>query len=202
MSIWTGLKEALDPHVKTATEHTAFHMAALHTKLGAIENAVHDLGRGDIGDKWFRVVIKKTFAAAETVELFQCPLNEMFLIQCISSDGVQEKTPAFVLEANGVLIESIIKEGLGFEGIGGNQVLLPGEVLAVTSRAAGSINCVITGIRRVTPVIPTSADIGKDVRRSAMRNTHEVSRDAIAERIPQTYQEPSPQTLASEGRTG
>lgn len=202
MTLMQSLRDALTPHVNTLVDHGAFHAAAIHNKLSAIEKAVSDLGRGDIGNKWQRIVIKKAFAGAETVELIQCPLNEIMLIQSISSDGVQEKSPAFILEANGILIESIIKEGLGFEGIGGNQVLLPGEVLSVTSRAAGNVNCVITVIRQPIPMNPVSADVGHDVRRASMRNTHETSRDAIAERMPQTYQEPTPQTISSEGRTG
>lgn len=202
MGIWDGLSEILGPHIAKMDEHLAFHTAAIHGKLGAIERAVSDLGRGDIGNKWQRIVINRKFAENEEFEVATVPINEIFLIQAISSDGVQEKSPPYVILANGILLESIVKEGLGFEGIGGNQVGLPGERLSVIARAAGSINCVITFIRMPYPTTGVSFDRGKGTERTSARNTHEISRDAIAERIPQTYAEPAPQTIGSEGRTG
>lgn len=202
MGIWDGLSEVLGPHVERFNQNMGFHTAAIHNKLHAIENAVFDLGRGDIGNKWQRIVVNRKFLSGEDFEVGTVPINEIWLIQAVSADGVQEKSPAFVILANGILLESIIKEGLGFEGIGGNQVGLPGERISVTARAEGNINCVITFIRRQYPVSPVNYDTGKGTKRAAMRNTHEVSRDEIAHRLPDTYAEPPPQTIASEGRTG
>lgn len=200
MSLFDGLREALDPHTKNLQTTLHVHFQATNTRLERIEKAVLDAGRGDIGDHWQRFQIRKKFAAAETVEIGACPMNEIWLIQSISSDGVQEKSPAFTIEANNILIESIIKEGLGFEGIGGNQVIMPGETLFVTSRAEGNVNCTITVIRRLLPVVPIVADMGKDTEQYSPKNTHEISRDAIGQTLASVYQEGPPQLAPTEGR--
>jgi hypothetical protein len=185
MGIWEGLSEAILPHREKMKQDAAFHMAALHNKLHAIESAVHDLGRGDIGDKWQRFQIKKKFASGEDEEIGTCPMNEIWLIQAISSDGVQEKSPAFIIEANELLIESVIKEGLGFEGISGNQVVMPGEELSITARAEGNINCVITLIRREYPVAKKLRDMGKGTEFYSPKAIHDVQRDEIMSRLDQ-----------------
>lgn len=204
MGLIEQLSEALKPHTDKLGQDAAFHMRAVHNKLHAIENAVNDLGRGDIGSKWQRFQIKKKFEGAETFEIGVCPVNEIWLIQALSSDGVQEKSPAYVILANGVLIESVIKEGLGFEGIGGDQVVLPGETLELVTRAAGSINCVITIIRREYPVIKKSTDYGRDTDRfdRSDRSTHDVNRDQLMQRLGSTYHEAPPETVPGAGRTG
>lgn len=200
MGIWEGLSEALKPHTDKLGQDAAFHTAAIHNKLHAIELAVRDAGRGDIGDKWQRFQIKKRFASGEDEEIATCPMNEIWLIQAISSDGVQEKSPAYVIEANEVLIESVIKEGLGFEGISGNQVVMPGEELTITARAEGNINCVITVIRREYPVIKKARDMGRGTELFSPRQTHNVERDEILSRLDQ-YGSREGAIAATEGRT-
>lgn len=185
MGIWDGLSEAILPHREKVRQDAALHVTALHNRLYAIENAVHDIGRGDIGDKWQRFQVKRKFAAGEDEEVGTCPMNEIWLIQAISADGVQEKSPAFVIEANEVLIESVIKEGLGFEGISGNQVVMPGEELTITARAEGNINCVITLIRREYPVIKKLRDMGRSTERYSPKAIHDVNRDEILSRLDQ-----------------
>jgi hypothetical protein len=199
MGLFDELSKALTPHSKRLNENIGFQGALLHRKLHAIEHAVHDLGRGDIGDHWQRFVIKRKFGANEQVEVMLCPINEIFLIQAISSDGVQEKSPAYVLEANGVLLESVIKEGLGFEGIGGNQVVLPGETLTITARAEGNINCVVTVIRRPYPGIKITTEFGRDSDQYSHRNVHETARDVIASKT-DIYTEPVAEIDPTRGR--
>jgi hypothetical protein len=202
MSIWNGLSEAMDPHIKSTQAAATLHMAALQTRLHSIERAVSDLGRGDIGNKWQRFSVRRKFLAGEQFEVGTCPINEIWLLQALSSDGVQEKSPAYVIEANNVLIESIIKEGLGFEGIGGDQVILPGEIMTMTARAEGNINCTITIIRRAYPVSHIAFDKGKDTDMYSPRNTHEDERDVIMSRTG-LWREPGIAEIApTEGRAG
>jgi len=179
MSMFDGLREALTPHRQKLEASAHVHFAGVNHRLQKIEQAVFDLGRGDIGNRWQRFQVKRNFTGAETIELAQVPVNEMWLIQAISSDGIQEKSPAFVIESGGVLIESVIKEGIGFEGIGGDQVFMPGEEITVTTRGAGKVNCTITIIRRQLPSPTIVEDRGPSAERYSERNVHEVGRDVI-----------------------
>jgi hypothetical protein len=201
MSIIDQLSAALTPHREAMQEHLAFQGVALHNRLHAIEQAVNDLGRGDIGNKWQRIVTNKTLTSGEDVELGICPINEIWLIQAIASDGVQEKSPPFVVLANKVLIASIIKEGIGFEGIGGNQILLPGERLSVVARETGAVNFTITFIRRPYPGVKIPTDMGRSAERFSPRSTHDTGRDEIASRTDR-YSEQAPELAATEGRRG
>ncbi len=202
MSLFENLSEALKPHTDKLSNDAAFHMAALHAKLGSIERAVFDLQRGDIGNKWQRFQIKRKFAEGENFEVGTCPINEIWLIQAIAADGVQEKSPAFVILSNGVLIESVIKEGLGFEGVGGNQAVFSGEILSITARAEGSINCVITVIRRPLPVPPIMTDYGKGTERFSPKAIHNPERDEIQAKLDTVYESREPAIAATEGREG
>ena len=201
MGFFDGLTEALAPHSEKLRQDMLFHGTAIHGKLHAIERAIFDLGRGDIGNKWQRFSVQRKFAEAEDFEVGTCPVNEMWLIQAISSDGVQEKSPAYVVLANGILLESVVKEGLGFEGVGGNQVVMPGERLSITARASGNLNCVITVIRRQYPTTPTMTDMGRDADRYSPRSTHDPARDEITSRTGQFVEQPS-ELAPTEGRTG
>jgi hypothetical protein len=185
VGLFDSFSEALAPHASKLNDTLAFHSAAIHNKLHAIEVAVSDLGRGDIGNKWQRFSIQKKLESGVEFEIGVCPVNEMWLIQSISSDGVQEKSPPFVILANGILIESIIKEGLGFEGIGGNQVVMPGEKLSIIARETGNVNCVITIIRREYPVQKKLTDMGKDTDRYSPKAMHDPARDEIESRTGQ-----------------
>lgn len=198
------ISKMLGGHIQTMDKHLQFHGAALHQRLHSIEHAISDLGRPDFGDKYFRIVVKKKIEAGEigtAIELYTVPINEIFLIQSIAADGVQEKSPAYILNSNGILIESIIKEGLGFEGIGGNQVLLPGETLELVPRAAGSINCVITVVRKVLPSSPMNFDKGIGTERVSPRTLHDPRRDEILSRT-STYVEQPAEIAPTEGHTG
>lgn len=201
MGLFDGLAEALDPHSKKWQHMFSLHMQGVNNRLEAIERATSDLGRGDIGNHWQRFQIKRKFESGEEFEIGICPANEMWLIQSISSDGVQEKSPPYVLLANGLLIESVIKEGLGFEGVGGNQVVMKGERFSILAREAGSINCVVTIIRRTLPVSEWQYDNGRANKQVAGKNTHEIDRDAILARTLQ-YREPAAEVRPSEGRSG
>lgn len=198
MGIFKDLSDALKPHSDKLNATIALERAALDGRLQRIEAAMSDLGRGDIGNKWQRFVVNGKLKA-ELKEIGTCPINEMWLIQAIAADGVQEKSPPCVLLASGVLIESIIKEGLGFEGVGGNQVLLPGEVLSILPREEGSYNISILIIRRPLPVIPTATQYGRDADVFGTKGTHDENRDMIAARLG-PYPEQPAIVEASEGR--
>lgn len=197
--LFASLREAIRPHAENLNGEIALQGARLHSRLARIEGAVSDLARGDIGDNWQRFVVRGK-KKAEEIELGICPLNEIWLIQSIASDGVQEKSPACVLLVNGILLESVIKEGLGFEGISGNAVVLPGESLTFLAREEGNFNLVVTLIRRQIPVV-TLQDKTRDIPssdRHPPRSIHEPERDAILGRV--QYTESPPEVAATEGK--
>lgn len=193
-----GMSESLSPHAKKLNDTISIQGAAIYAKLHAIERATLDVGRGDLGDHWDRILIKQKMKAGETIIPREVPLNEIFLIQCIASDGVQEKSPPFVITANGLLVESVVKEGLGFEGISGNQVFMPGEKVEVTAREEGNINCVITIIRRLMPVEKATTQLGRGTEFFSPNNTHEIARDVIMSPNGE-WTEPQPETAETEG---
>lgn len=201
MGLFDGLAEIIDPHVREARAQIALHAQSLDMRLQGIEKQVSNLGRGNFGDKWQRFVIKRKFTENETYEVGVCPINEIWSIQAIATDGVQEKSPSFIIMANGVLLETVNKEGLGYEGIGGNQVVLPGERLEVLARAEGNINCVITVIRMKDADVPLPTEYGRSSEQFSPKATHEIARDEIASRTDQ-YTEPAPAVAATEGHRG
>lgn len=201
MALSDTIREAFEPLFHRGSNQLQIHAINIANRIRDLESAVSDLGRGDINDHWQRIQVKKTFAGAEIIELGVCPRNEIWLIQAIAADGVQEKSPAFTLEAENVLIMSVPKEGLGNEGIGGDQAILTGERLFMNVRAAGSINCTITFIRQQKPEKAVIKDMGRGTEQYSPNNTHEVSRDLIESRSG-LWTEPAPETAATEGRTG
>ncbi len=200
MGVFDGLSEALHPHVNALNDTISVHGAAIYGKLHAIEKASLDLARGDIGDYWDRILLKKKMATGETVVLREVPLNEIFLIQAIASDGVQEKSPAFAIFANNMLIQAVPKESVGFNGVGGDQIFLPGEKVEINAREEGNINCVITIIRRVLPVEKASTQYGRETEVFSPNNTHEIARDVIMSPNG-VWSEPAPEVAKGEGLT-
>jgi hypothetical protein len=198
MSFFDGLSEALAPHTNKLNDTIAVHGSAIYAKLHAIEKANSDLARGDIGDHWDRIIIKRHFEAEENFVVREVPLSEIFSIQAIVVDGIKEKSPAFIILGGGVMIHSVIKEGIGFEGIGGDQIFLPGEKVEVQAREAGNINCVITVIRRLSPVEKAAQQMGRGTEFYGPHNVHEVSRDVIMSRNG-LWTEPQPEVAAEEG---
>jgi hypothetical protein len=99
------------------------------------------------------------------------------------------------------MLESVIKEGLGFEGIGGNQVVLPGEQLTITARESGNVNCTITIIRQLIPTNRVMADYGKGTEVHSPKQIHDIARDEIAQRIPDLYGPREGVNVPTEGLT-
>jgi hypothetical protein len=177
MSVIDSLQEAFSPHASRLNQTIANAAVIIDKRLKIIERA---LVREDIYEHWQRFIIKRKFSSGEEFIVAEAPMNEMFAIQAISSDGVQEKSPAYVILANGILIESVIKEGLGFEGVSGSQVVLPGETLSIVARAEGNINCVFTVIRKPYTYQPLPRHAANNVPLLQGSNTHEPERDLIA----------------------
>lgn len=201
MGLFDGLAEVLHPHATKLNDTISLHGANISNKLDRIASAKGDQERGDVGDNWHRVNFKHTFSGEEEQELASPKKNEIYLIQSIVADGIFNKSPAFLILADGAMIASGIKEAVGAENFGGDAVILPGETAVVLARAAGTISLTMTVIRRKLPVVPRVArqfDNPSSDRITPV-NTHDPARDIIESRTGQ-YVEHPPES-ASEGRT-
>lgn len=198
MGIFKDLSDALHPHAERLNATIALERAALDGRLQRIEGAVSDLGKGDIGNKWQRFVVKGKLKAEER-EIGVCPPNEIWLIYFLASDGEKEKSPAAVLLASGVLLTALSKEQVLQQGVGGDQVILPGESLIFLPGAEGNYNFTILVIRRPIPTIPTATQYGRDADVFGTKGTHDENRDMIPNRVNVNYQEQAP-TVDPQGR--
>lgn len=200
MSLADTIREAFDPLFHRSSAQLRLHAVAIANRIQDVEKAISDLGRPDIHDHWQRFQIKKKFEGAETVELGNCPMNEIWSIQCYASQGAVEKSAAIKLEAEGVVIGVIPKEIDEYQNVGGNQAILPGERLFMNVAGAGSVNFSLTIVRQQLPTKAAVTDLGRATEQYSPDNTHEISRDVIASRTGQ-WVEPAPELANTEGRS-
>src|SRR2546430_4870921 len=177
MGLLDDISNILTPHASRLNQTIASTGVFLHSKLDAIEEAIRESAQADWNDRWFRLNFKKKIKGEE--ELAECPVNEIWAIQAITVDGLQEKSPAFiVLLDQRILLFSVIKEGLGTENVSGNIVVLPGETISILAREEGAFSFTIHMLRHKIQVKPTMqhSRAGELVQG---RNTHDPERDII-----------------------
>ena len=175
------IKEAVDPFANSLNKTIATTGMLIHNKLDRIEKATFDLGRADVGDKWFRINIQKELTEKVAVELAEVPMNEIWKIESITTDGITEKSPAFIVTIDGAnLVFSAIKEGVGTETVGGDMVALMGETLEITARTTGKVRATIYITRRRLPVVAHPDITGEPGGLLEPYQTHDPKRDIIA----------------------
>lgn len=182
MSVWDQIQQSLAPHADRLNTTIASGAFLLHNRLERIEEAVSDMGRPDVGDRWVRLAFKREFKENEKFELAEIPPNEIWLPQSLVTDGVQNKSPAYIIcgDEETKLYFSVIKEGIGTETTGGDMVFLTGETIFIIPRATGTIGFTMHLIRRRIPVIPKIRQAAAGDPLLQGRNTHEVQRDLVA----------------------
>lgn len=195
MGIYDEIRNILAPHANSLNKTIAVTGMAISNKLDLIEKKASDAFKPDVGDKWIRFNIKKEFAGAETEELGEVPQNEIWKVHALVVDGIQEKSPAFIITgSSSVLFFSVIKEGVGTETVGGDLVLLKGERLAITTRGSGKISATLHLIRMKVPTVPFHDVTGEPEGALEPINTHDPKRDVIMSETGQ-YTETQPETL-------
>ena|SRR5271165_200912 len=172
------VNKQLTPHATKLNTTIASASAFLHSKLDSIEQAIRESASADWNDHWFRISVKRKLKA-EPIELAEVPINEIWAVYSIVTDGIQEKSPAFVVTADGPLIFSVIKEGIGGETPGGDIVILPGESLIIIPREEGNFSFTITVIRRQIPTRAITPATGRNVPAVEPINVHDPERDII-----------------------
>jgi len=175
MGVFDGLAELLAPHAQRLNGTIAASSAHVGTKLDDISES---LNRATALSKWFRIQIAKELPA-EKQEIGQVPMNEVWILQSLVVDGIQNKSPAFVIEADNALIASVIKEGVGSEKF--NVAFLPGEEITITPREKGFIRAGINIIRQPIPAQnkPSQSTNTPSSDRVTPVNTHNPARDII-----------------------
>lgn len=197
MGLFDELTRATAPHVEKLNETFNFHGFLLHNRLQAIEERLSTLGRPDIGDFYFRRTIIGKFKGEN--ELFTVKNNEFLPIQFITVNGLTLKSPAFTITANNTMILAVAKEGVGQETIGGDIVLLPGEVIELVMSAEGEVEITLGMIR--VPIVKQDKPMqyGRSEELLAGRNTHDPNRDVIASKTGEWTETPA-ETVDSGGR--
>lgn len=178
MGLFDDLSKALSPHANKLNETIGFHGWLLHERLQRIEEGIGTLGRPDIGDQWFKRVIKAKLPAGET-ELFTVDLNEINPVQFMTVNGLTLKSPAFTIQAGGAMVLAAAKEGVGQETIGGDIVFLPGERVSIIMAEEGNVEITLGMTRVLTDRQTVPIDYGRSEELLAGRNTHDPKRDVI-----------------------
>lgn len=163
-------------------------------KLDLIHKAASDRGKPDIGDYTLPINFKKEVTEGETTEVATCPVNEIWAVQALVVDGVQEKSPAFILTIDRAsMIASVIKEGVGLETIGGDIIVRRGQTISITPRTTGKVSLTIHVLRRMIPG-PKHQDLtGEPGGLLEPYTTHETERDVIANPTGQWTENPPEQ---------
>lgn len=188
MGLIEQLSQALEPHSKRLNDTLHLQGALLHQRLAGIERNVSDLGRPDVGDKWYRIVIKGKLQPGR-LELGEVPMNEEWMLQSIVTDGITQKTPNFIVEANNALIFASPAEFNDSRNFGGNVAFLPGEVIYITPRIEGLFYVTINLTRRRMPIASKETQLGYGADKTQAINTHDPARDVIRQRLAHVYQE-------------
>jgi hypothetical protein len=191
------LGKMLRPHSMALNQNIQQQGSLIHSILDSIEDAIRYAPT--VEDRWERIRFYKELAAEEMVELREVPVDEIWLIQAIVADGVHAKSPPGVIQANGLLISSLIKEYAGTEKIGADVVALPGEIITLTAREKGTFSFVIHLIRKEYPQAKRKAATGSSYERVAGINTHDPQRDVIESRTGQYLELPG-ETRNAEGQ--
>lgn len=188
MGFIADLTDGLAPHVDKLNSNLALHGTLIHGRLRGIQDAVDDLNRPDFGDKWIRFAINKKVPSKEPIQIGTVPMNEAWEFQAITLNGIQRTSPHFLLLANGIMVGSYVKEGIGTETIGGDQVLSPGEELTIENQEAeGIVQATLMFTRIQIPTVPRPTTGESGIDGLMPRNTHEPNRDIIPGREPGTY---------------
>jgi hypothetical protein len=182
------LVQSLTPHSNRLNQTIAASAVMLQTKLDKIESAVSDLGSPDVGDRWIRINFKRKLKAKEWVELSlfgetpaEVPMNEIWAIQALISNGVEEKSPNFQIAFDEIsLVASVEKEKVGLETFGGRVVGLPGETLFIRAEAEGVVSITLHILRRRNPTVASYRHDAGAIPLLQGRNTHEIPRDLVA----------------------
>lgn len=188
--LFDELSESLNPHVQKMHEMFNFHGFLLQERLARIENAIGTQGRPDIGDLWFKQVIKGKLALGET-EFFTVDLNEYNAVQYITINGLTAKSPAFTITAGGAMVLAFAKEGVGQETIGGDIMFLPGERISIVTAEAGTFEITLGLTRIMIDKQGNVVQYGRSEELLATRNTHDPNRDVIMSRTGLWTEDPS-----------
>jgi hypothetical protein len=188
-----GLGKQLEPHAAKLNNTIAATGVMLHHRMELIEQHLSDLKRPDVGDHFFRIRITGTFKAERTT-LAEVPINEYWPVQYFATAGTREKTPAFTIEFNDILMLAFNKEGTGAESPGGDLVALPGEKIELVPEAEGKFEATLIVVRVRIPTNKIVPVAGLTKGRLITSNTHEPDRDLIGSATG-IYTENSQETL-------
>lgn len=202
MSLLDDFVSKMTPHITRLNANIAIQGSAIRGHLERIEQHASDLGRGDIGDIYFRRRFTQALTANERALVNRVPLNEIWLLQSMCANGQVLKSPAFMVDASRIPVIYIVKEGGGYEGIGGNAVFLPGDEIGITTQETvgeNNLDVTFTFIRRIIPPQDkVQANLGPNAERVGGKPSHDPNRDEIAAEVG-PWQESPPEIRDTEG---
>jgi len=159
MSLMEDASKQLAPHTKHLGSVIDRHGIAITQRLNELAQA-SDIGRPDTADDFkFLTVKKKLPAEAQTFDNIiggsddgGPTLGEIWMLQSVCVNGQPNKSPGFAIRTNtGRLILAVVPEGMGNENIGGDVILLQGEILVFEPLAEGVFDFTITVVQRKFP---------------------------------------------------
>lgn len=178
MGVIEDLGNTLTPHVEKVNTTLNIHGWLLQERLQRLEDRISDLGRPSTGDFYFRRTIQGKFIEG-TTELFTTDVNEFLAVQFVTINGLTLKTPAFKINAGGVMILAYAKEGIGTETPGGDVMILPGEKVDIVMSAEGSVEGTLGMTRFFKCKQENAMDYGLSEELLSASNTHDPARDVI-----------------------
>jgi hypothetical protein len=195
MSLMEDASKQLAPHTKHLGSVINRHGIAITQRLDELAQA-SDIGRPDTDDKFkFLTVRGKLPFEAQTFDNLVGgsddggpTLGEIWMLQSICVNGQPNKSPGFTIRTNtGRLIMAVVPEGMGNENIGGDVVLLQGEILIFEPLAEGVFDFTVSLVQRKFP--RQEADAGWGVS------------EAQYEEIPRSIQHEQERSFPGQGYT-